>query len=153
MDKVYSISEFAERVNVSISTLRRWDGSSPQRSGPAGIVIMTRAMFGSCWTWRLKKCGKWSSTVEYQVTDKRMISPRRSKQWRRIALGRESRLTIGSRRLAAGWTSSERSSSLWWMALSQVKWSIWSSRTRTGWYASGSTSSNTLPTGMAARLR
>ena len=38
MDKVYSISEFAERVNVSISTLRRWDASRefPAKKRPSG---------------------------------------------------------------------------------------------------------------------
>ncbi|MEN8657109.1 IS607 family transposase [Marivita sp.] len=38
MDKVYSISEFAERVNVSMSTLRRWDASGefPAKKRPSG---------------------------------------------------------------------------------------------------------------------
>lgn len=38
MDKLYSISEFAERVKVSMSTLRRWDASGefPAKRRPSG---------------------------------------------------------------------------------------------------------------------
>lgn len=38
MDKVYGIGEFAQRVNVSISTLRRWDASGefPAKKRPSG---------------------------------------------------------------------------------------------------------------------
>lgn len=38
MDRVYGIGEFAQRVNVSISTLRRWDASGefPAKKRPSG---------------------------------------------------------------------------------------------------------------------